>query len=207
MTITNKMLVILLIFFSNPRDSLCQTYITPVVGYEWNTTEAVRNDHNYGFGFRVLKTNPKYPLKSYVFGFRANRTITTNMRLNTGILYSTHQFKATMSSGECSFIDIKLNRLRALIGIEHKILDNIFFSGDLTINHLFGIRSISCSSETYRKSRMHLGVQFGLAWHFHHIVLRPHYEYGFWNLKNRSEFTATRPISGFGISLGYQFEL
>lgn len=212
---TNKLLFILLILIFKTQVSFTQTYITPIVGYEWSIADPYPNWSNYFTDFRIPHTdngNPKYPLKSWIIGFRASRKVNTDLRLNTGLMYSAHQFD--ISAINSLFTDLnqmKFKRLRALFGLEHEVVENILMSGDLSFNHIFNVQSwlqqeSSRSNHDYQKSRMHLGFQFGLAWNYQNYVIRLQYEYGFWNLKNTSELTATKPIKGFGFAIGYQFE-
>lgn len=208
MTVANKLIIILLLFFAKTQVSQSQTYLTPIVGYEWNSVEPLKNYDNYFWRFHIPSINPKYRIKSPNIGFRVNRKLTPNFFLNTGILYSSYEIDAFVNTALISSAKMKFTRLRALIGLEHEVVDNFFLSGDLTFNHLYNVKFWFAHDDCCRneKSRMQLGLQFGVAWHLHHIVLRSHYEYGFWNLK-KVGFTATRPISGFGVSIGYQIEL
>jgi len=210
-----KLLIILLPVFLTQSPVLhSQTYFMPIAGYEWSKTEAVPNYYNYYSSFRVLDKN-KYPLSTFLIGFRVNKYLSANWRITAGILYSNHQFDGGVPPHTgwpvLSHVDMNLSRLRVLTGLEYEARENISLSGDLSLNHLFGTRqAIDYTGQTVHDptefSRMHLALQLGLNWYFNNIVLRPHFEFGFWNLKNRSEYAATRPITGFGLSLGYQFE-
>ncbi len=219
MKLSNLLFILLLLFLAKTTSIQSQTQITPLIGYELNRTSAVQNYTNRLHKFRV-RDKHEFPLRTYIIGFRASRYLSTNWLINTGFTFSTHHFDAdvipnTGYPGWMSHQEMNLKRLRFLLGLGHEIEENLIISLDLTVNHLTGYRQIvfihengelSLSSPMELSSRLHLGIQLGLNWRINNIVLRPHFEFGFWNLKNRTKQTATKPITGFGVSLGYLFE-
>ncbi len=213
-----KLLIILLPVFLILTTALhSQTYITPIVGYEWSNAEILPNDYNSYYGYRIPIRGSNYdfyPLKSWTVGFRASRKMIPEWKLSAGVLYSSHQYPILMQRNFPlnDFHQTKFQRLRALVGMEYKLTENLWISGDLAFNNIFRVWFWDGPSDNYRdygitlKNRMHLGFQIGLAWNFRNFILRPHFEFGFWNMKNTTDQTATTPINGFGVSVGYQFE-
>lgn len=210
MTIANKLIIILLLFFAKSQVSQSQTYLTPIVGYEWNTAAPQPNYWNSLNFFKVLNT---MPLQSYNFGIMAKRKLNPKSNLCTGLIYSKYHFDIYLGpfTGHNLFLNMKTSRIRALVGYELMFLKNLSISSNLSFNYLYGSKMWSKSDENldfYPGNQTHLGLLIAANFLINeNIVLRPHLEWGFWTLDGRSDLTAIRPTSGFGISFGYQFEL
>jgi len=213
-----KLLIILLPVFLILTPALhSQTYITPILGYEWNIAKPQSNISNWGSVFQIPDDNKKYQLQSIKFGVLPKRKIKPGSYLYTGVIYSKYYFNTLEHAHDPGpfLFRMKTSRLKFMAGYERDLFDFIAVSSSLTFNYLHNSKmwthprsSFSHSHEEYYpKNRAHLGIFFSAALTFHDVVIMPHFELGIWNLNNRSEYTATRPLTGFGISLGYQIKL
>ncbi|TVR84592.1 MAG: hypothetical protein EA409_00585 [Saprospirales bacterium] len=210
---SNILLVFLLFFLAKTQASISQTYITPMVGYEWNfagpypnPTTWLQRDHN-------PKTRSSH---TYLVGIFAKRSLSQTSYLSTGVIYSKFHYRMRIHPflARNPKIDLKASRMRALVGLEYKLSENWVLCGHFSLNYLFDIKTwhdfwrSGSFDYFYPSNRIHLGIIVAANYFIGGFVMRPFVEWGFWNLKGHKQYlTSTTPISGFGLTIGYQFEL
>ena len=206
-----KLSIVLLIFLAKTHTSIAQTYITPVVGYEWNFASPQQNLWNWVNNFKIPNT---LPLHSLNVGVLSKRKFSPRSYLCTGIIYSKYYFDIFFApfTGPANDLDLQMksSRIRALLGSEFNAFENFYVSSNLSVNYIYGSKIWHQMDrdipEYYPENRTHLGLLFGAHYKLNNFLLGFYLEYGFWNLKGQTDIAATRPISGFGFLVGYQFK-
>lgn len=205
-----KLSIVLLIFLAKTQASISQTSVTPMVGYEWSIFYPVPDIINTSIVQPIyFPRHPhKYPLKSPRVGFVARKYIGSNSILKIGTLYSRHSFNAVFPNSLFHDIgNIQFRRIMASAGFEYQMPSNIFFAGNFVYHYIYRFTGYGLlGDKLIRPNRKHLSFEVNIGFTYKNVLLQLHYDLGLLNLYDVVIFSATTPINGFGVTLGYQFE-
>lgn len=212
-----KLLIALFIILAKTEVSISQTYVTPVVGYEWSIFYPESNLINVlgTHPFSIFRYPDKYPLKSARMGLMARRKVGSKSLLKIGTFYSKHSYFELYDNIFPDYRNKTFRRIMASVGYEYQLPSNIYFAGNLVYHYIYRITGYRMSglmgnripgTRYYRANRQHLSFEVNIGYTYKNVLLQLHYDLGIVNLYDTEVYSATTPINGFGVSLGYQFE-
>ena len=196
-----------------PFSLYSQVSIIPTIGYDLQKTNSVKNYLNSHFrsDFKTSKNQPKFPIRSLRFGLIASKQMSESIIIKGGIIYSQQSLLFTSCyNSRCNEVLMDFDRLRYFFGLQHLLNSNFHLGSNLLFNNIFKVSLQSPENPQYKSSftrRKHLAIDLHAGWTFKNFIVGLGYEFGFFNFYDTSQFSATKPISGFGLSLGYQIQL
>ncbi len=197
-------IIILLFFFCNTFYSLGQTYIGPLIGYDFARIQSNPTDETYVINYTF---NTGFIRKSPVVGLKIEQYINKSIYLNFEFSYTQKHVEA-YTRAFFAIYGIDFDYYKKYLSIRYKINNSFYLGGGVNYNYLTRIRYEHELGWPLRDHNNEVGFQFVCGVKLLNFDLEFYYYRSTSNI-NVQEFESFNigPIKSLGLNLSYDIKV